>query len=73
MDVDAEVAARTVESVLPGSVFDVEQKLSRHIAVEHDSEDVVLSVDDGDRGVLAISTSIRVRPLSFFLFFFLFF
>ena len=48
MDVNAEVAASTVESALPGSVCDVEQKLSRHIAVEHDGEDVVLSVDDGE-------------------------
>ena len=36
-DIDAEVAANTVESALPGSVCDVEQKLSRHIAVEHDA------------------------------------
>ena len=48
MDVDAEVAASTVESALPGSVCGVEQKLTRHIAVEHDGEDVVLSVDDGE-------------------------
>ena len=33
MDIDAEVAASTVESALPGSVCDVEQKLSRHIDV----------------------------------------
>ena len=48
LEVDAEVAASTLESALPGSVCDVEQKLSWHIAVEHDGEDVVLSVDDGE-------------------------
>ena len=48
MDIDAEVATCTIESALPGSVCDVEQKLSRHIAIEHDGEDVVLSVDDGE-------------------------
>ena len=48
MDVDVEVAASTAENALPGSVCDMEQKLSLHIAVEHDGEDVVLSVDDGE-------------------------
>ena len=46
MDVDAEVAASTVESALPESECDVEQKLSPHIAVEHDGGYVILSVDD---------------------------
>ena len=48
IDVEADVAASTVESALPGSECDVEQKLSRHIAVEHDGDDVVFSVYDGE-------------------------